>query len=74
MIYPKGKADVRKVVIVINATTTFRHDAWQDYLDAIRRARLSDSIAGEYFYEKIPIASDSSQRGGSDGGSRKVYI
>lgn len=38
MIYPKGKADVRKVVIVINATTTFRHDAWQDYLDAIRRA------------------------------------
>lgn len=38
MIYPKGKADVRKVVIVINAATTFRHDAWQDYLDAIRRA------------------------------------
>ena len=53
-----------KLVIAKNATTT----------DAIRRARSSDSIAGEQFYEKIPIASDSSQRGGSDGGSRKVYI
>ena len=53
-----------KLVIAKNATTT----------DAIRRARSSDSIAGEHFYEKIPIASDSSQRGGSDGGSRKVYI
>ena len=53
-----------KLVIAKNATTT----------DAIRRARSSDSIAGEQFYEKIPIASNSSQRGGSDGGSRKVYI
>ena len=53
-----------KLVIAKNASTT----------DAIRRARSSDSIAGEQFYEKIPIASDSSQRGGSDGGSRKVYI
>lgn len=53
-----------KLVIAKNATTT----------DAIRRTRSSDSIAGEQFYEKIPSASDSSQRGGSDGGSRKVYI
>ena len=55
---------VSKLVLAKNATTT----------DAIRCARSSNSIAGEYFYEKIPIASDSSQRGGSDGGSRKVYI
>ena len=53
-----------KLVIAKNATTT----------DAIRRARSSNSIAGEHFYEKIPIAYDSSQRGGLDGGSRKVYI
>ena len=53
-----------KLVLAKNASTT----------DAIRRAKSSNSIAGEQFYEKIPIASDSSQRGGSDGGSRKVYI
>ena len=53
-----------KLVIAKNATTT----------DAIRRARSSDSIAGEHFYEKISIASDPAKRGGSDGGSRKVYI
>ena len=64
LICNKCKNMMSKLVIAKNATTT----------DAIRRARSSNSIAGEHFYEKIPIAYDSSQRGGSDDGSRKVYI